>query len=89
MNTWILASSEGHGATFVLVHEEQLTHLITWAQKPEAALMRAEIVYFDVSGGGAASSIGSITLCGSLPWNDFDNNISSLLKNVMQRFLHS
>jgi N,N-dimethylformamidase len=89
LNTKILASSEGHGGSFVLVHEEQLTHLTTWAQEPEADLMRADIVYFDVPGGGAVFSTGSITFCGSLPWNDFDNNISRLLKNVMQRFLLS
>ena len=85
----VLASSEGHGESFVLVHEEQLTHLTTWAQEPEADLMRADLVYFDVPGGGTVFSTGSITFCGSLPWNDFDNNISRLLRNVMQRFLSS
>ena len=29
----------------------------------------------------------SNSFCGSLPWNDFDNNISRLLENVMKRFL--
>ena len=86
-NIKILASSEGHGETFVLVHEEQLTHLTTWAQQPEADLMRADIIYFDVPGGGAVFSTGSITFCGSLPWNDFDNNISRMVLNVMCRFL--
>lgn len=86
-NVKILASSEGHGDSFVLVHEEQLTHLTTWAQEPQADLMRADMVYYDVPGGGAVFSTGSITFCGSLPWNRFDNNISHLLKNVMQRFL--
>ena len=83
----ILASSEGHGPSFVLVHEEQLTHLTTWAQQPQRELTHADLVYFDVPGGGAVFSTGSITFCGSLPWNDFDNNISRLLENVMKRFL--
>ncbi|MDG1971892.1 MAG: N,N-dimethylformamidase large subunit [Paracoccaceae bacterium] len=86
-NVNILASSEGHGDSFVLVHEEQLTHLTTWAQEPQADLMRADMVYYDVPGGGAVFSTGSITFCGSLPWNRFDNNISHLLRNVVQRFL--
>lgn len=86
-NVNILASSEGHGDSFVLVHEEQLTHLTTWAQEPQADLMRADMVYYDVPGGGAVFSTGSITFCGSLPWNNFDNNISHLLRNVVQRFL--
>ena len=86
-NIRILASSEGHDESFVLVHEEQLTHLTTWAQEPEADLMRADIVYFDVPGGGAVFSTGSITFCGSLPWNGFDNNVSRLMRNVIGRFL--
>jgi N,N-dimethylformamidase len=32
-------------------------------------------------------STGSITFCGSLPHNGFDNNISQLLENVVHRFL--
>ena len=59
----------------------------TWAQEPQADLMRADMVYFDVPGGGAVFATGSITFCGSLPWNRFDNNISRLLRNVVQRFL--
>ena len=82
----ILASSEGHGPSFVLVHEEQLTHLTTWAQQPKEQLVHADIVYFDVPGGGMVFSTGSITFCGSLPWNGFDNNVSRLLKNVMGHF---
>ncbi|MEM7745603.1 MAG: N,N-dimethylformamidase beta subunit family domain-containing protein [Pseudomonadota bacterium] len=88
-NVQVLASSEMHGDSFVLVHEEQLTHLTTWAQEPHADLMRADMVYFDVPGGGAVFSTGSITFCGSLPWNGFDNNISQLLRNVLGRFLAS
>ncbi len=83
----VLASSEGHGPSFVLVHEEQLTHLTTSAQQPKEKLMRAGMVYFEVPGGGAVFSTGSITFCGSLPWNGFDNTIARLLRNVVTRFL--
>ena len=86
-NVRILASSEGHGESFVLVPEELLTHITNWPNEPEQALLRADMVYFEVPGGGAVFSTGSITFCGSLPWNDFDNNISTLLGNVMDRFL--
>ena len=86
-NVRILASSEGHGETFVLVPEEQLTHITNWPNEPEDKLLRADMVYFDVPGGGAVFSTGSITFCGSLPWNDFDNNISTLVGNVLDRFL--
>ena len=86
-NVRVLASSEGHGESFVLVPEEILTHITNWPNEPVEHLLRADMVYFEVEGGGAVFSTGSITFCGSLPWNGFDNNISTLLGNVMDRFL--
>jgi len=86
-NARVLASSEGHGESFVLVPEELLTHITNWPNEPVQDLLRADMIYFDVPGGGAVFATGSITFCGSLPWNDFDNNISTLLGNVMDRFL--
>ncbi|MEM8950317.1 MAG: N,N-dimethylformamidase beta subunit family domain-containing protein [Pseudomonadota bacterium] len=86
-NVRVLASSEAHGETFVLVPEEKLTHITNWPNEPEQDLLRADMIYFDVPGGGAVFSTGSITFCGSLPWNNFDNNISTLLGNVLDRFL--
>jgi len=46
-------------------------------------------VYFDTPSGGAVFSTGSITFCGSLPHNNFDNNVSRLMKNIFDRFLDS
>jgi N,N-dimethylformamidase len=45
------------------------------------------MTYFETPSGGAVFSTGSITFCGSLPFNDFNNNISTLLSNVFNRFL--
>ena len=45
------------------------------------------MTYFETSSGGAVFSTGSITFCGSLPFNGFDNNVSRLLTNVFNRFL--
>lgn len=83
----ILASSEDPRDTFVLVPEERLTHITNWPNLPEKELLRADMVYFEVPSGGAVFATGSITFCGSLPWNDFDNNVSTLLENVFRRFL--
>ncbi len=69
---------------FVLVPEELLTHLTTWAMKPIDELIRADMVYFDVPGGGAVFSVSSITFCGSLPWNGDDNNISQVVIQACQ-----
>jgi len=43
------------------------------------------MVYFNVPGGGSVFSTGSITFCGSLPWNNFKNNVSRLLENIIKK----
>ena len=87
-NIQIIGRSENHSSSFVLVPEEMLTHITNWpGEEEQQKLIRADLVYFKIPSGGEVFSTGSITFCGSLPWNDFDNNISRLLENVMKRFL--
>jgi N,N-dimethylformamidase len=85
----VLAQSEGHKpeAPWVLVPEEQLTHLVTWTFEPAAKLIRADMTFFEAPNNGAVFSTGSITFCGSLPVNNFENNCSRILQNVLDRFL--
>ena len=83
----VVASSENHNDTYVLVPEEQLTHVSNLAGVPNEELIRADMIYFDTPSGGAVFSTGSITFCGSLPFNNFDNNVSTLLANVFNQFL--
>jgi N,N-dimethylformamidase len=83
----VLAQSEQHPDHFVLVPEELLTHLTTLPMQPIDELIRADMIYFEVPGGGAVFSVGSITFCGSLPWNGGANNISRLIENVLRGFL--
>ncbi|PWC28678.1 N,N-dimethylformamidase beta subunit family domain-containing protein [Teichococcus aestuarii] len=85
-NIRILARSEGHQSHFVAVPEELLSHVNTVTGERPAALIRAEIVYFETAQGGAVFSTGSITFCGSLPHNGFDNPVSRMLRNVVTRF---
>lgn len=85
-NVLILARSEGHQPHFVPVPEELLTHVTTLNGESPKALIRAEIVYFETISGGAVFSTGSITFCGSLSHNNYDNNISRMLENVVRRF---
>ena len=85
-NTLVLATSEKHGDTFVVVPEELLTHLVTWPGEPPEALVRSNLAFFETAAGGAVFSVGSITYCGSLSHNNYDNNISRITKNVLDRF---
>ena len=85
----VVASSEDHppDAPWVLVPEEHLTHIVTWPGEPIEKLIRADLTFFETAKGGAVFSTGSITFCGSLPSNGFDNDVSRLLANVFERFL--
>jgi N,N-dimethylformamidase len=86
----VVAASEDHPpeTPWVLVPEEYLTHTATAAGRPPAELIRADMTFFETAGGkGAVFSTGSITFCGSLPVNGYDNNVSGLLANVLHRFL--
>jgi N,N-dimethylformamidase len=85
-HTLILARSEGHGPSFVVVPEELLSHIATWSGERPQDLIRAEVVYFETPKGGAVFSVGSITFCGSLPHDSYRNNVSRLLENVVRRF---
>lgn len=86
-HTLVLARSEGHSSNFVLVHEEQLTHLTTLPGEPAPDLIRAELAFFETPAGGAVFATGSITFCGALPVNGFDNDVSRMMQNVVTRFL--
>ncbi len=87
-NARLLARSEGHQAHFGVTLEDLLVP-VAYALPGNAPdpLIRADMVYFETAKGGAVFSTGSITFCGSLPWNNFDNQISRLLRNVVTRFM--
>lgn len=86
-NAVVLASSESHSDDFILVPEEMLTHLTTLPGPSATELIRADILWCDMPGGGSVFAVGSITFCGSLPHNDFNNSVSRLLKNVVDHVL--
>jgi len=85
----ILAQSYDEDNRFILVPEEMLTHLTNLSGVPEADVKRADMVYFKTHTGGQVFAAGSITFCGSLPWNNYDNNVSKLLRNVVCKFVGS
>lgn len=49
--------------------------------------IRADMVYFETALGGAVFSVGSMSWCGSLSHNDYDNNVSRITENVLREFL--
>jgi N,N-dimethylformamidase len=82
----VIASSEGHGPSFVVVFEELLSHLSSATGERPSRMIRADMTYAELPGGGAIFAVGSITFCGSLSHHGYDDNVSRILRNVIDRF---
>ena len=52
----------------------------------ENPMVRADMVYYKTPNDGAVFAPGSITWCGSLSHNKYDNNVSRIMENVIRPF---
>ncbi|MBI5616468.1 MAG: N,N-dimethylformamidase [Gammaproteobacteria bacterium] len=87
---YLLAHSEGHSDMFVSVTEESTFNArgyIPGGTGDNNPRTRADIVYYKTPNDGAVFSVGSMSWCGSLSHNAYDNNVSRLMKNVIDGFL--
>lgn len=82
----VVASSGGHSSNYILAKEEMLS-TIPNVTGPENDMIRADMVFFEMPGGGAVFSTGSMTWCASLAPNNYRNNVSRITANVLDRFL--
>jgi N,N-dimethylformamidase len=82
----VLASSTGVGREYQLVIEDQILALPDQDGVGRPDLVRADMVYFPIEGGGAVFSVGSITYSGAMAWNDFDNASARVATNVLRTF---
>lgn len=83
----LLASSTGVGKEYIHVVEEQNVGLPDQGGDALPDIVRSDIVYFPIEGGGAVFSVGSIGLVGSMAWNDFDNNMCRVIDNALKLLL--
>lgn len=81
----IVASSGGHSDNYQTVVEEIL-YPYPGLSGSHDYRVRADMVYFTAPKNGAVFSTGSIAFSQSLPHNNFDNNVSRLLDNVLAAF---
>jgi N,N-dimethylformamidase len=81
----VLASSEPLTDNATYVQEELLVvHPGTGGtQHPD---VRADMVFFKTDGGGAVFSASSIAWGSALPWNNYDNDVSRLMANIIDAF---
>jgi N,N-dimethylformamidase len=85
----VVAVSEGHGSTFETTFEELLLPGVFDGDPRPYGGIRSNIVYGMAENGGGLFAVGSITFCGSLSHNGYDNNVSRLLENCLRKFLEA
>jgi hypothetical protein len=81
----MLASSENHTATYLLVVEDILFNFLG-TDGTQNELVRGDIVFYETPNGGAVFSVSSMAWAGSLHHNEYDNNVSRITDNVLRRF---
>jgi N,N-dimethylformamidase len=84
-HTLIVASSGGHSDNYQTVVEEVLYPYPGLSGSHDYRI-RADMVFFTAPENGAVFSTGSIAFSQSLPHNNFNNNISKILTNVVNAF---
>ncbi len=55
----------------------------------ENPMVRADMIYYKTPNDGAVFAPGSLAWCGSLSHNNYKNNVSKLMENVIKGFLKS
>ena len=50
--------------------------------------VRSDMIYYDTPSGGAVFSVGSINWIGSVAWNNYDNDVAQVTRNVLHEFLN-
>ena len=81
----VVASSGGHSNLYDLMVSSILDTLPDPSRKQDP--IRADMVFFETAHGGAVFSVGSIAWTGSLSHDHFDNSVSRVTKNVLDRFV--
>lgn len=81
-----LASSIDHSPLMMLVNEE-FTATMPNLGGDQNDRVRADMTFCETPAGGAIFTTGSIAWCGSLPWNNYENNVSRITLNTLRRFM--
>ncbi|MSQ11511.1 MAG: LamG domain-containing protein [Dehalococcoidia bacterium] len=82
----VVATTTGFSDAYQHVVEEVLVSTSTQGGTVNP-LVKGDMVFFEGANGGGVFSVGSISWCGSLSHNNYDNSISRITQNVLNRFL--
>jgi len=87
-NAYLLARSENHTNLMLQVNEE--IHFSVrgyYGGGTENPMVRADMIYYKTPNDGALFAPGSLSWCGSLSYNNYNNNVSKILENAIRGFL--
>lgn len=82
----ILASATGFPNVYQIATEDTPVILPDQGGPFRPDRVRADMIYYTIEGGGAVFSVGSICYAGSLAWNNFDNDLSTITTRVLKSF---
>jgi N,N-dimethylformamidase len=82
----VVATATGFTATYHWMKEE-LTHTHDAITGETCPHVHCDMVFYETLNGGAVFSTSSIAWAGALAHQDYDNNVSRITRNVIERFL--
>jgi N,N-dimethylformamidase len=85
-HTLVVAIADTFSTAYNWVKEE-FNHSTACVSGDVQPLVRCDMVFFECPNGGAVFSTSSISWGGSLSHNNYDNNVSRIMENVVRRFL--
>ncbi len=84
-HTQLLASRWGHSDNYPLVSEE-VTYAFPGRGGTQEAQVRGDMIYFTTPKDGAVFAAGSIAWSQALPCHGGDNNVATIMRNVLNAF---
>ena len=85
-HTLVVAVADTFSTAYNWVKEE-FNHSTACISGDVQPLVRCDMVFLECPNGGAVFSTSSISWGGSLSHNNYDNNVSRIMENVVKRFL--
>jgi N,N-dimethylformamidase len=85
-HTYLVASAQHQNDSYKVVVEE-IDFMFDGVGGTEHPNVRADLTYFEAAGGGAVFATSSIAWSGALSHAGYENNISRITGNVLDRFI--
>ena len=82
----VVAQANGFGVNYHWMKEE-LTHTHAAITGETCPHVHCDMVFYETPNGGAVFSTSSIAWAGALSHNHYENNVSKITQNVIERFL--